>query len=97
MSRHAYTLIRSAAGTTEGRQSRVEAMRKPQRLMATSITGVSVRYRKPNEVHDCEPEDLYALIELYTWPILAWSYCTISMEEGCKIRSTVIAQPTRLY
>jgi hypothetical protein len=90
-------LIRSAAGAMESGQSRVEAMQKSPRLMATSITGVSVRYRKPNEVHDYEPEDICALVELCTWPIPAWAYRTISMEEGCTIRSTVIAQPTRLY
>jgi hypothetical protein len=66
MSGHAYTLIRSAAGAMESGQSRVEAMQNPPRLMATSITGVSVRYRKPNEVHDCEPEELCALLELCT-------------------------------
>jgi hypothetical protein len=96
MSRHAYTLIRSATGVTGSGQSRVESMRKPPRLMATSVTNVSVRYREPNEVDDCAPEDLRALVEVCTWPLPAWSHCTIPPEKGCTIRSTVVAQPTRL-
>jgi hypothetical protein len=63
MSRHAYILIRSAAGAMKSGQSRVEAMRKPPRLMATSVTNVSVRYRERNEVDDYKPEDLCALIQ----------------------------------
>jgi hypothetical protein len=71
MSRQAYTLIRSARGARESGQSRVEAMRKPPHLMATSVTDVSVRYRGPNEVDDCGPEDLSALVEVGTWPFPA--------------------------
>jgi hypothetical protein len=71
-------------------------MRKPLRLMATSVTDVSVRYREPNEVDDYGLEDLRALVEVCTWPLPAWSYRMIPLEKGRTIRSTVVAQPTRL-
>jgi hypothetical protein len=82
MSRHAYKLIRSAIGTSG--QSRVEAMRKPPRLMAPSVIDVSIRYREPDEVDDCGPDDLRALVDACTWPIPLWSYRIISWKKPAR-------------